>query len=37
MLGGVVEDVRTIFEKRNDASIYIPTFSSSLILEQTGV
>jgi len=25
-LGRVVEEVRTIFEKKNDATIYIPTF-----------
>ncbi len=26
MLGDVVEDVRTVFEGLNDATIYIPTF-----------
>ena len=25
--GAVVEEVRTFFEKRNDVSIYIPTFT----------
>ncbi len=24
--GAVVEDVRTVFERKNDATIYIPTF-----------
>ncbi len=24
--GRVVEDVRTIFEEKNDATVYIPTF-----------
>lgn len=24
-VGAVVEDVRTVFERRNDATIYIPT------------
>jgi len=27
-LGGVVKDVRTVFERRNDATIYIPSFYS---------
>jgi len=26
ILGQVVEDVRTVFEERNDVSLYIPTF-----------
>jgi len=26
IVGAVVEDVRTIFERRNDATIYIPVF-----------
>ncbi len=26
MLGDVVEDVRTVFERLNDATIYIPAF-----------
>jgi hypothetical protein len=25
-VGAVVEDVRTVFERKNDTSIYIPTF-----------
>jgi len=25
-LGAVVEDVRTVFEKRNDMTVYIPDF-----------
>jgi hypothetical protein len=31
-VGAVVEDVRTIFEKRNDATIYIPDMQSIAIL-----
>jgi hypothetical protein len=27
-MGAVVEEVRTIFEKKNDATIYIPDFQS---------
>jgi hypothetical protein len=30
--GAVVEDVRTIFEKRNDATIYIPYMQSIAVL-----
>jgi hypothetical protein len=30
--GAVVEDVRTIFEKRNDATIYIPDMQSIAVL-----
>lgn len=30
--GAVVEEVRTIFEHKNDATIYIPTFSTAPIL-----
>jgi hypothetical protein len=30
--GAVVEDVRTIFERRNDATIYIPDMQSIAIL-----
>lgn len=26
LLGAIVEDVRTVFERKNDATIYIPTF-----------
>ena len=26
LIGNVVEEVRTIFEEKNDATIYIPTF-----------
>jgi hypothetical protein len=26
MLGAVVRDIRTVFERRNDATIYIPMF-----------
>jgi len=29
MLGGVVEDVRTVFEKLQDETIYIPSFAVS--------
>jgi hypothetical protein len=28
MLGDVVEDVRTIFEERNDTTLYIPVLST---------
>ncbi len=31
-LGAVVEEVRTIFEKRNDATIYIPDMQSIEVL-----
>ncbi len=27
-LGAVVEDVRTIFERKNDATVYIPAFQT---------
>jgi hypothetical protein len=27
-MGAVVWDVRTIFEKKNDATVYIPTFAT---------
>jgi hypothetical protein len=30
--GAVVEEVRTIFEKRNDATIYIPDMQSIAVL-----
>ncbi len=33
LLGAVVEEVRTIFEKRNDATIYIPDMQSIAVLE----
>jgi len=26
MLGDVVEDVRTVFEERNDTTVFIPAF-----------
>jgi hypothetical protein len=29
-MGDVVENVRTIFEKRNDTTIYIPVFFSTV-------
>lgn len=32
-LGAVVEEVRTIFERRNDATIYIPDMQSIAVLE----
>lgn len=31
-MGAVVEEVRTIFEKRNDATIYIPDMQSIAVL-----
>lgn len=31
-VGAVVEEVRTIFEKRNDATIYIPDMQSIAVL-----
>ncbi len=34
MLGDVVEDVRTVFERLGDTSIYIPT--GSLTIETLG-
>ena len=33
--GAIVEDVRTVFEKKNDATVYIPDFS--YMLEVVGV
>ncbi len=30
-LGDVVEDVRTIFERINDATIYIPEFQTEIV------
>ena len=30
--GDVVEDVRTVFERKNDATIYIPTFQSLTLI-----
>ena len=29
-MGGVVEEVRTVFERRGDATIYIPSFYPTL-------
>jgi len=29
-LGAVVEDVRTIFEQRNDTTIYIPVYQQNI-------
>ena len=26
-VGAIVEDVRTVFERKNDATVYIPNFS----------
>lgn len=31
-MGAVVEEVRTIFEKRNDTTIYIPDMQSIAVL-----
>lgn len=33
-LGAVVEDVRTIFQERNDATVYIPTFTSLITYQK---
>jgi hypothetical protein len=31
-MGAVIEDVRTVFEKKNDSTVYIPVFYPTLEL-----
>ena len=31
MMGAVVEDVRTVFMQKNDATIYIPSFDFNVL------